>query len=176
MTRLQHTLLLGLAALLGACATADTVNMVPTGLTVEQRLAGSVELSASGTGKRLGIGSSRVSGAALEDALSAAVLEASVFQSVASEGGDYRLHVSVDELTSPEASLDMHVDATLTWSLTDASGKQTLWRAPIKTGHTARPEDAFDVKEREQVAIEKALQENLREGIRRLSELDLPKR
>jgi hypothetical protein len=173
---MPRTALACLLALLAACASAKSVNMVPTGIVVDKQLAGSVQLFASGTPKRLGIGAARVSGAQLAEALRAAVFEAGLFQSVVEERADYRLEVRVDELSSPPAGLDMRVDATLFWSLKSHGGERTVFEAPIKTGYTAGPDDAFDVKERERFAIERALQENLREGISRLAQLDLPSR
>ena len=167
--------LLALPLLLcAACTTVESVNLVPSRVAVARQHAGTLHVEAQGTDRSWGVGPRRVSAEDLAQAVTAAVLESELFAAVGPlAGADWRLSVSIAELTDPEAGLDMEVVATLRWRLTDATGTTVRWEAPITTEAIARPDDALDFGDRERIATERALAENLRQGIERLGELEL---
>ena len=166
------TALLSTLALASCTATTSSTDMIPSDMVVEQGMEGSVRLETRGTGDGMGLGE-RVSGGNLRDALRQAILSCGLFPSVTS-GPDaaWTLNVSVAEVTNPEADLFPKVRATLVWRLSDGSGQRVFWEQTIQTEGEADPQDDLDYMKREAVAAGRAIAENLRQGLERLSKLD----
>jgi hypothetical protein len=74
---------------------------------------------------------------------------------------------------SPNAGFDMTVTAVTEWQLTEVAGGRMVLEEYISTPFTATVGDAFTGVARLRLANEGAARENIKEGIRRLSELRL---
>jgi hypothetical protein len=94
---------------------------------------------------------------------------------VIKEGGsDYRLDVTLVKLISPGGGLKMTATAVAEWRLSEVVSGKVVSEEYIATPFTATVGDALIGADRYRLASEGAGRENIKEGIRRLSELQLP--
>jgi hypothetical protein len=116
---------------------------------------------------------------AFRRALADAVTLSKVFSRVVDKpgGGSYVLSVTVTRLEQPESRLNLNLNPTVrmeaVWALARADTGATVWRASIRSQHTAVPADTFDGKARLRLATEGAARDNIAAGLARLSKLDL---
>lgn len=164
----------GLLAVLSSCTSVSSLGLIPNPVSVRNQHAATVRVVASGTGRSFLVGSRRLSSAALEQAVRAAVLEAGLFQEVLLSGdADWRLEISVEQLSTSEPGLSMNSSAHLRWRLLDPRQKRVRWESILVTSGRAEPEDALEFGERGRIAMERAVAANLAEGVRRLGSLVL---
>lgn len=162
--------LLLMSALLGAgCTTVASPLLVPQALAVEGDIGGSVSITAAGSAKRAYIMRPLVPAEAIEEALTAAVQAAGLFDEVVPAGGDRQLKVTIERLDEPEIGIDQTCTVTLAWRLSTGDRARTLWEQRITTTRTVNSLDELDSEARGQLAIEGAIRRNLRQGIERLS-------
>jgi len=123
---------------------------------------------------------SDISNAAFTEALSRALAESGVFQTVIKGGGvdaeggaDYILDVAILHYDRPWHGANITIGMETTWQLTDARTLTPVWINTFKTTHrTPWGKSVFDGERIEQ-AHEAAVRTNIKEGIRRLSLLNL---
>lgn len=164
-----HLSALAVALVTGGCATVSTSALVPQTLTLERIVGGTVSIQAAGSPKRAYLMRPLVSSEAIQDALTAAVEEAGLFDGIVPGGADRNLVVTIERIDEPEIGLDQTCTVTLRWRLTSGDGSRTIWEDRITTERTLDFLDEIDSEARGQLAIEGALRSNLREGLERLS-------
>ncbi|MFT7680277.1 MAG: hypothetical protein ACI8QC_004283 [Planctomycetota bacterium] len=172
--RLLGALIGGLLVCLTSCTTASSAALIPTPVSVRNQHAATVRVLASGTGRSFLVGSRRIGSNSLEQALRAAVLEAGLFEEVLlTDDADWRLVISVEQLTTSDPGLSMDSSAHLRWRLMDPRRGRVRWESILVTQGSAEPEDSLDFGERGRISMERAVAANLAEGVRRLGSLVL---
>ncbi len=89
------------------------------------------------------------------------------------KNADYLLNVMIFNLTQPSFGFSFTVEMEAVWSLAHADSKKVLMRESIRSSFTATTGDAFAGTTRLRIATEGAAQENIRRGIKKLSQLNL---
>lgn len=172
--RLLGVLIGGLLAWFTSCTSVSSVELIPDPVSVRNQHPFTVLIVASGTGRSFLVGSRRIGSSALEQAARAAVLEAGLFQEVLLTGdADWRLEISVEQLSTSEPGLSMDSSAHLRWRLVDPRQARVRWESILITHGESEPVDSLEFGERGRIAMERAVAANLAEGVRRLGSLVL---
>lgn len=164
--------LAGFAA--GCASPAKPEAMVPRQFNIAREHPYTTSLSVTGGKETNPMGKSEISSDAFAQAVADSIERSGVFTSVIDGGGsDYKLDVSLVEVISPTFGFDMTVTAVTEWRLTEVAGGNVVSEESISTPFTATVGDAFAGVARLRLANEGAAKANIKEGIRRLSELQL---
>lgn len=86
---------------------------------------------------------------------------------------DYQLFVNLLSLEYDGSGLDIIVTLETGWNLKRASTDKIIWRGDIISRHTATFSDAFVGITRMRLAVEGAAKTNIKDGLLRVSKLDL---
>jgi hypothetical protein len=89
------------------------------------------------------------------------------------KNADYLLNVMIFNLAQPSFGFSFTVKMEAVWSLAHADSKKVLMRESVRSSFTATTGDAFAGVTRLRIATEGAAQENIRLGIKKLSQLNL---
>ena len=168
---------LAIVVLAAGCAAVKPGDMVPTNFVLEHKHAASVSLSVPrGTRNAVygeGHWTSQLTAGAFADSLTRSLQESGVFSAVLnSPEADYALHVSFVS-ANEEGALNKTVDLVTKWILSKKSTGEDVFRENVSTTYTAKLGRAFDGGVRLRLANEGAARENIQEGIRRFSTLNL---
>jgi hypothetical protein len=169
---LPLTTILLMLALGSGCSTAKPEAMVPQSFTVGHKhestvgVAQPVDPTAEWAFK--------VTAAAFTEALTTSLGKSGAFSKVLSTPeGDYLLEVAFVKKSEPAFGFNMTVELVTRWTLTKKSATDPVFRENVASTFTATVGDAFAGVKRVRVANEGAARENIKEGIRRLSQLKL---
>lgn len=86
--------------------------------------------------------------------------------------GDYKLSVKILNVDQPLFGGSFTVNMSTHWQMTDQHGRE-LFQDFVRSSFTATMGDAFAAATRLRLATEGAARENIKEGIQRLSTLQL---
>ncbi len=111
--------------------------------------------------------------AALRESVLAAIQESGVFRLSERDQADFELQVVLARVNFPIAGFDFSVDVEMIWNLARTSEERTIWQALIATSASGGTEVAFNAQTRSALLTGKAIEDNIREGITRLSAADL---
>jgi len=165
--------LVGFAA--GCASPAKPEAMVPKQFNIAHKHPYSTSLAVTGGRKTNPLWKSDISSEAFAQAVADSIKQSGVFSSVINQGdSDYRLDVTLVKVITPNFGFDLTVTAVTEWRLTQVASGKLVSEEYISTPFTATVGDAFAAIARIRVANEGAARENIKEGIRRLSELQLP--
>jgi hypothetical protein len=115
----------------------------------------------------------RVTNATLSEGLVSAINKHHVFSRVISgPGADYVLAVTLVNGDFPSFGVSFTVKAELAWSLKKADGT-TVWQQVINSEGTATGGEAFAGTERVKLAMERAVRENVAQGLAKIANLKL---
>jgi len=92
---------------------------------------------------------------------------------VTAENADYLLDVVLEDVKEPSSGLDVTVNLSAKWTVKNLKTGQIAYKETIATPYTIGVAEAMVVAQRIQLASEGAARENIREGILRISRLDL---
>jgi hypothetical protein len=107
--------------------------------------------------------------------LEESIRRSGVFSSVVQEGAnEFRLDVALVRLLTPPPGFDMTATVVSEWRLLERASGKLLMEEYVTTPFTAPWNAAFVGNTRARKADEGAARENIREGIRRLSSVQLP--
>src|SRR5438105_3193580 len=168
-----------LSALLAAgfmtgCSTAKPEAMVPPAFTLANKYAASVSLSAPHGKDADAKWTSQIQGSAFVEALYLSLEKAGLFATVLkAPDADYILQVSFVKGDEPAFGFNMTVDLVTRWVLIKKSVTEPVFQGNVSTTYTAKLGDAFAGGDRLRIANEGAAKENIKEGLRRLSQLNL---
>jgi hypothetical protein len=166
-------LALALTGLASSCNTLSSQNMVPREVEVQNLHKASVRVRAHGSERSL-TGHRTIKGAVLQEAVVKALQETRIFSEVLeSNDAEYELIVTVLELIEPEIELDMQASLKCEWTLIPPAGDMPPWKDTISTRFVATTFDANFLKERGELALEGVVRANVRQGLERLSALQL---
>jgi hypothetical protein len=166
----------GLALLLLAgCATgAKPKAMVPREFHITGHHAQSIAVTVTGGKKTNPMWKSEISSEDFDQAVRDSITQSGVFALAQTKvPADYALQVNLIKTLSPNAGFSLTVTLLAQWQLSDKAGK-TLLDEYLSTPYTAEVGEAFVAVKRLRLAAEGAARENIKEGLRRLSEMQLP--
>ncbi len=165
-----------LSAFLFTCGCAARSNrMTPFDFEVVNKHPYTVSISESIGGRETHpLWSSQISNMAFTDALNNALARSGIFQAVIKGGGaDYILDITILDYDQPIIGINFDVCMKTKWELTDAKRLVPVWSESFETTYRAKLTDALLGPERLQKANEGSVRTNIKEGIKRLSTLDL---
>jgi len=164
----------GLFLLTTGCA-ANSTRMVPDSFEVVKKHSHTVTVNESVGGRETNpLWTSQISNSEFAKALSEALAKSGVFQSVIKgKGADYILDVTILHYDQPILGIDIDIRMKTTWELTDAKTLKPVWTDTFETTYRAKLTDALIAAERLQKANEGSARTNIKEGIKRLSMLDI---
>ena len=159
-------------SVLAGCATVQTKRLVPESYEVEKRHPKTVEIKISGGIKSVMGAIQQIPIEKYKEAFYIAMQQSKIFSAINKENSDYRLDIIVYGMKH-EKSGNLFVynqTAYSNWKLTDTDTNKIVFQERVDTtgSHTA-----FSGATRTVRATEDAVRKNIKEGIRRLSELDL---
>ena len=159
--RLSFLCLLASWAVLSGCSTpATSKSMVVSTFSLQKVFPYSVSVNVLG-GKETG---------AIADSLYKSGLFSEIIHG---KNADYLLNVMIFNLAQPSFGFSFTVKMEAVWSLAHADSQKVLMRESIRSSFTATAEEAFAGVTRLRIATEGAAQENIRLGIKKLSQLNL---
>jgi len=163
------------AYLLTSGCAAQASRMVPLDFEVVNKHQYTVSISESIGGRETNpLWTSQVSNSAFTEALSNALAQSGVFQAVIKGGdADYILDVTILDYDQPWIGVDFDVRMKAKWELADSKTLVPVWSETFETTYRAKLTDALIGAERLQKANEGSVRTNIKEGIRRLSILNL---
>ncbi|MFT5325706.1 MAG: hypothetical protein ACI8P0_003578 [Planctomycetaceae bacterium] len=169
-------LLIPVFASVGCATSAKTMAMMPNPSQIQlvNHHSGSVEVAVSGGKETNPLWTSQISSQNFEQALSRAVQESEVFSAAAPSGqGAYRLDVALGNTKQPMVGLAMTVGMTSHWKLSRTSDQAVVWQDTIQASYKAAFTEHVVGTERLRKANEGAARESIREGLKRLSNVQL---
>ena len=168
------TLILFTLELTGCAAPANRAAMTPQGVIVSKHYPHSLHVQTNGGSETSALSSSNISDADLKAAIEDAVVQSKLFKSIVQgAGGDYELSVRVVSLSKPSFGATFTVEMETAWSLTKAADHSVLMRKSVKSSGTATMGDALAGVTRLRLAVENAAKENISQGLKAVSELNL---
>jgi len=116
----------------------------------------------------------RVSDTVFLDALRQSLEKSGVFaRVVTNENADYLLDVFIEDVQEPTTGLDVTVSLEAQWTVKNLKNGKIEYKETIATPYTTTAGEAMVGAQRLQLASEGAARENIREGILRISRLEL---
>ena len=107
-------------------------------------------------------------------ALTNSVKRSGLFQTVTTgDGADYILDVAISDYDQPWNGSNMTVRMETTWQLTNAKTQDVVWSNTFPAAYRAVWKSSLTDTGRAQKAQEGAARVTIREGLRRLSRVDL---
>lgn len=166
--------LIVIAWLTGCASPASKQALVVSDTTMSTKHPHSVSVTTSGGGETGSMDYTNISNedlaAAIEESITSTGLFASVIQG---DGADYRLNVSLVNMSKPMFGMSFKIDMEMAWSLVNAKTGDVVMRESIESSHTATMGEAFAAVTRIRLAVEGAAQENIRQGLEKISGLSL---
>ena len=167
--------LCGIAAVMGGCAVAPSKPeaIVPATVASAKQHPQTVSVLVTGGVDTNPATRLRLTNATVSEGLVASINKHHVFSRVINgTGADYVLTVTMVSGDFPSFAMTFTVNAELAWSLKRADGT-TVWQQVIKSDGTATGGEAFAGVERVKMATERAVRENVAQGLAKLAELRL---
>ena len=173
--RLSFLCLLASWAILSGCSTpATSKSMVVSTFSLQKVFPYSVSVNVLG-GKETGaMDKSQISNEAFMQAIEDSLYKSGLFSEIIhGKNADYLLNVMIFNLTQPSFGFSFTVKMEAVWSLAHADSQKVLMKESIRSSFTATAGEAFAAVTRLRIATEGAAQENIRLGIKKLSQLNL---
>jgi hypothetical protein len=167
-------LLLGLVMLTGCASPAVSKLMVAQDVEYAKVFPYSVAVNARGGGDTSAMGKPQISNEAFAQAIVDSINKSGPFLKVfRGKSSDYILNVTIIKIEQPLFGLSFSVEMETVWSLVRGDSKKILMRESLKSSYTATMGDAFVAVTRLRLATEGAARENIRLGLKKLSQLKL---
>lgn len=134
----------------------------------------SVSVVTQGGNETTAMDSTNISDEELAAAITESITRNKLFQKVIQGGqSDYRLNVSIINMSKPVFGLTFTVQMEAAWSLVNVKDNSVVMRETINSTHTTSFSEAFAAVTRLKLAVEGAVKENIRLGLTKISQLDL---
>lgn len=161
-------------ALTGCASPASRAAMTPQALVISKQYPHSLHVQTSGGSETGAMDSSNISNADLKSAIEDAVTQNKIFKNIVQgAGGDYELSVQVVSLSKPIFGATFTVELETAWSLTKAVDRSIVMRNSVKSSGKATMGEALAAVTRLRLAVENAARENISQGLKAVSELNL---
>ncbi len=163
------------AFIITGCATgAVSTKMVPPEYAIQKRHPHLIAVQTSGGKETNPMLMPQVSDESFKEALIESINKSGTFRGIVpADRADCMLEVDIIDLAQPWGGLDMTVTMHTRWKLTDMKDKRVVFQENVSKSYTAVFTDAFAGTERMQLANEGAARENIREGLKKLSQLNI---
>jgi hypothetical protein len=169
---------LALSALfIGGCASdqsgAPVATSAPQAAAVHPE---SVVIKVTGGADGTTVTTSQVANAYFAAGLTKSLKHARTFAKVLPAGSTnavFQLEVTITPLEPPAIGESMTATVEANWTLTRVSNNYVLWQKKISASHTTDAREAFTGIERIQLAIEGAVQANIKDGVSQLGSASL---
>ena len=173
--RLSFLCLLASWAVLSGCSTpATSKSMVVSTFSLQKVFPYSVSVNVLGGKETSAMDKSQISNEAFMQAIADSLYKSGLFSKIIhGKNADYLLNVMIFNLAQPSFGFSFTVKMEAVWSLAHADSKKVLMRESIRSSFTATMGEAFAGVARLRIATEGAAQENIRLGIKKLSQLNL---
>ena len=173
--RLSFLCLLASWAVLSGCSTpATSKSMVVSTFSLQKVFPYSVSVNVLGGKETSAMDKSQISNEAFMQAIEDSLYKSGLFSEIIhGKNADYLLNVMIFNLAQPSFGFSFTVKMEAVWSLAHADSKKVLMRESVRSSFTATTGDAFAGVTRLRIATEGAAQENIRLGIKKLSQLNL---
>jgi len=173
--RLSFLCLLASWAVLSGCSTpATSKSMVVSTFSLQKVFPYSVSVNVLGGKETSAMDKSQISNEAFMQAIADSLYKSGLFSKIIhGKNADYLLNVMIFNLAQPSFGFSFTVKMEAVWSLAHADSKKVLMRESIRSSFTATVGDAFAAVTRLRIATEGVAQENIRLGIKKLSQLNL---
>jgi hypothetical protein len=170
--------LLALSAFfIGGCASdqsdASTASSAPQATVQHPE---SVAIKVTGGSDGTAVTASQVTNADFAADLAKSLKHARIFGKVLPGGSAdavFQLEVTIAPLEPPAIGESMTATVEANWTLTRVSNGYMLWQKKISASHTTGAKEAFTGIERVQLAIEGAVQANIKDGVSQLGSATL---
>lgn len=161
-------------AIAGCASPASKDEMAPKSFVASQKFTSSVQVKTSGGSETGAMDSSNISDTDLKAAIEKTITESGLFSKVVDVGGaNYLLAVSITSLTKPSFGLTFTVNLETAWTLTSLADKKVVYRKVITSSGTATFGDAPAAVSRLRIAVERAAEQNISQGLSDISSLKL---
>jgi len=169
---LQFVFVISVVLLMTGCATPiQPAEMTPASFEIQNKHDASVQLKVEGGQETNPVGFEQISGTNFQQAIADAIRNSGVFSHFKESGADYKLSVGIISVNQPAFGLNVFVSMAAQWKLTRiATGEVVLQEVIIKSS-TAGMDKGILGTTRCRKATQGAAQENIKEGIFRLSQL-----
>jgi hypothetical protein len=168
------TLAVLIAVLTGCASPAQVSNMKATPAIDGKKFARSIKVEVKGGAETESLSSSNVSNTDLKAAIELSIESSGLFKSIVQgKDGDYELSVTVTQINKPLFGASFTVTMETAWSLVKISDKSIAMRKVILSSHTVSIGDAFVGVTRLRLAVEGAVQDNIKQGLEAISKLTL---
>jgi hypothetical protein len=159
--------------LLSGCASPmQSKALIPVGFKVPRQYSASVIVHVEGGAKKSEGGNLEISVPLFREALAAAIIECQTFSSVREQPpADY--HLSVSLVRTKNKAFTSNETLSARWQLTRLSDNSVRLNEFVTTSGKATLGDAVVGATRMRIALERAGQENIKQGLTKLSELNL---
>ena len=173
--RLSFLCLLASWAVLSGCSTpATSKSMVVSTFSLQKVFPYSVSVNVLGGKETSAMDKSQISNETFMQAIADSLYKSGLFSEIIhGKNADYLLNVMIFNLAQPGFGFSFTVKMEAVWSLAHADSKKVLMRESIRSSFTATVGDAFAAVKRLRIATEGVAQENIRLGIKKLSQLNL---
>jgi len=173
--RLSFLCLLASWAVLSGCSTpATSKSMVVSTFSLQKVFPYSVSVNVLGGKETSAMDKSQISNETFMQAIADSLYKSGLFSKIIhGKNADYLLNVMIFNLAQPSFGFSFTVKMEAVWSLAHADSKKVLMRESVRSSFTATTGDAFAGVTRLRIATEGAAQENIRLGIKKLSQLNL---
>jgi len=173
--RLSFLCLLVSWPVLSGCATpATSKSMVVSTFSLQKVFPYSVSVNVLGGKETSAMDKSQISNETFMQAIADSLYKSGLFSKIIhGKNADYLLNVMIFNLAQPSFGFSFTVKMEAVWSLAHADSKKVLMRESVRSSFTATTGDAFAGVTRLRIATEGAAQENIRLGIKKLSQLNL---
>lgn len=174
LPRVAASALVVAAAALSGCAIAPSTpaSLVPASVEAGTRHAQTVSVAVSGVSAHA-TAQRHLSDATVADAISAAIEKNKTFSQVIKSGsGNLRLNVALISADYPAMGLNFTVKNEMIWELKRADGS-SVWKESIRSEGSATTSEAFAGVERVRLAAERAMSNNIAQGLGQIAKLKL---
>jgi hypothetical protein len=107
------------------------------------------------------------------DALHEAIIQSNLFEEIVKLGEDFKLDLNIFKVSQPIAGSVMTVRVEIGWTLTRTASMEIVWQESILTSDTSSSNESLNANSRVKIATERAATKNIREGISKISQLEL---
>jgi hypothetical protein len=148
--------------------------MIPQDAAASKQHPHSVIVQTSGGSETRSMDNTNISDADLKTAIQDAITQKKVFAKIEQDSGaDYELSVRIIYLSRPVYGLTFTVDMETIWTLTKISDSSIVMQKAIKSAGTATVGDTLLGVVRIRVAVEKAARDNIDQGLKSITELEI---
>lgn len=162
------------AGIMGCASPANRESMSLPSFTTSKQFNKSVSVVVFGGSDTGAMDSTNISDGEFKASIEDAITKSKLFREVTrGSNSDVDLQVSITSLSKPSFGFTFEVSMEAGWILTRRSDKSILIKKSIKSAGKATTSDALIAVTRIQMAVERAAQNNISQGLNAIAELDI---